>query len=424
MKAGDIFEAKILSLGYGGQAVSKKQGIVFFIDRGVPGDIAQLRVKKIKKNYASAELIKILNPAQSRINPKCAAYARGCGGCQWLQVNYPDQLYWKTKILRDALKHIGKINKEVLPIIGMRSPVRYRNKVSTHRNSQGKIGLMKFNSHEIICFQECSQILRSNEVLCQVINELCVPQEITQVHLRSTTRGETGVCLYAGHNDKEFANFAQRLKQNAKNIKGVGLSLPSQFLSLSGDPYLCEEINSLTYYFPLNGFMQTNFVQAAILQQLVLKYLASGQKGIMLDLYCGSGFFTLALAGRAGQVYGIENNLQSIESARLNARINKITNVCFICKEVGNFLNDFKERDIRILLLDPPRTGCSKQVLSQIIKLKPQKIIYVSCAPDTLARDLSVLINSGYNIEACQPIDMFPHTYHMEIVVSLVLPGS
>ena len=213
---GDILEGEILSLSFGGESVFKKNGLVLFVDRGVPGDQVKLKIKKLKKNYGSAEIVKIIKPSPARINSNCASFDAGCGGCQWLNILYKEQLFWKTKIIRDSLKHIGKLNLEVLPIIGMNKPEQYRNKLSTHKNKSNKIGLMKKNSHDIITFDVCRQESEANVKAYKIFNKLKIPGQTTQVHIRSNSKNETGICIYGNEKNKNFFSFANILMKEIK----------------------------------------------------------------------------------------------------------------------------------------------------------------------------------------------------------------
>ena len=171
----------------------------------------------------------------------------------------------------------------------------------------------------------------------------------------------------------------------------------------------------------MNGFFQTNYFQASKLLELVIKLLNPGKNENIIDLYCGCGFFSLPIARHSGFVYGIENSIQSISNAKFNAKINNIKNIDFSCMDARKSLLNFKPKSIDSIVLDPPRSGCDKEVLSEIIRIRPDKIVYVSCSPDTLARDLNILRNGGYALGKCRPIDMFPQTFHVEMVTDLYL---
>ena len=418
-KAGDSLKVELNSLSYGGQALYKSRDLVLFVPKGLPEDVVNIKINKIKKNYGTAEITEIVKPSSMRVNPRCKAFEKGCGGCQWLHFNYQSQLFWKTKIVRDALKHIGKINVKVDPIIGVKNPLKYRNKLSLHRDRAGKIGLCEENTHSIVEFDECMQEMPFNVEAYNALKHVKFKNGISQIHIRCNREGDIGIYFYCDRIDSSMQNFARELSKKIKRLKGAGASTYNSYSTVYGEPYITEEIGKVKYTIPHNSFFQTNYEQIQSLLKVVRNFTNSAESDEILDLYCGVGLFALDLARSCRKITGIENNMEAIRGAKYNAKLNRINNVEFHACDAGEGMRNFRTGSLKTLILDPPRTGCDKKAISEIIRVRPENIIYVSCAPDTLSRDLVIFKNSGYSIEACRPIDMFPQTYHVETVVKL-----
>jgi 23S rRNA (uracil1939-C5)-methyltransferase len=423
--AGQVFKAKITALSYGGYGVAKDKNGTLFVHRGLPGDEVVVRTLKYRKGYGTCEITALEKASEHRKNPGCPAFDAGCGGCQWLHLEYGQQADWKTRLVRETLKHLGKMSVEVKPVIRMESQKTFRNKLSLQlRVKEGLCGMMLENTHTILNFDKCKLVMepcaKAYEVLKDKLSRQKIPAKITQIHVRAASDGSCGLYLFAEMMTKDIKNFADALMKDIEGLKGIGLLTWKDYRVIAGIPFIEENIRGLRFRIPHNGFFQTAYKQAGILLDLVRNFLAPDKKDNILDLYCGSGFFSLDLARQAGSVVGIENNEDSVRYAVKNAAINNIKNAQFIADDSKAGMGQFKAGDFRSAVLDPPRMGCESDALKELIRLKPQKIAYVSCAPDTLARDLLELVQNGYRIEFCQPVDMFPHTYHIETVAGLV----
>ncbi len=418
MKLGDILEVEVDSLGYGGIGIYKKSKFVIFIPGVLPSDIVKIKITKLKKNYGKAEVLKLIKASPFRVDSGCKAFQDGCGGCQWLDFSYSEQLKWKMRIVKETLKYLGGVQTKILPVIGMNKPYFYRNKLSLQYN-EGRLGFMKWKSHKIIQFDLCRQEMEYNQKAYDLIKKYEIPKSIEQVHIRSNTLNETSVCFMCNRSSNRIKQFGELIARKNYFIKGIGVASYNKFDLLSGNDNIRQNINGIDYQIPLNSFFQVNYEQAAKLQKIVKEFLHPEPKDEIIDLYCGVGFFTLDIAKAASYIYGIDNNYNSVQEAIRNSKINKIKNAHFIYNEVRKGLFEFKPNSIKSMILDPSRNGCEDGVINEIKRIKPKKIVYVSCAPDTIARDLSMLSNFGYKIEKCQPVDMFPHTYHIEMVVEL-----
>ncbi|MBN1413396.1 MAG: 23S rRNA (uracil(1939)-C(5))-methyltransferase RlmD [Spirochaetales bacterium] len=417
-----IIEGKLTKLGYGGQAIYKEKNTLLFVPRGLPGDVVRMKIRKIKNKYGTAEILKVLEPSPHRVSPGCHAFETGCGGCQWLHLEYASQLFWKTQILSETVKHIGRLNAKTASAIGMKNPRHYRNKLSLQCGRKGEMGFCRENSHIIVPFDICHQECRANQEVYDVLHKLRVPRTLSQIHIRCNLNGDTGLYFHNPLKTKELFQLSRKLQGEIPKLKGTGVYTGRTYTPLLGDDCIEQKINDTVFRIPFNGFFQTNYTQAQVLQRLVREALKPDSRDVIMDLYCGVGFFALDLAKTAKYVHGIENNDSAITSSFHNAKLNQLENVSFVTNDAKHGLKRFKKGSLDAMVMDPPRTGCEKAVLDEILRIRPERIVYVSCAPDTLSRDLKILVEGGYTVQgAIQPLDMFPQTFHIESVTSLTL---
>lgn len=388
------------------------------VARTVVGDQVRVRLPEGEKSYIYGDLVKLLKLSEKRVNPDCAAFESGCGGCQWLHFDYAEQLRWKTRILREMLKQRCSTQIRVNEILPMDMPFAYRNKLSL-RNINGRFANMQDFDDITVAAENCRVETVPNQQARKILMSFKVPCELLQVHLRSTDEGSIGVHLFVSRISVEVREFAKKITTEIKGLIGIGVQVKEQYEQLWGRKILEYFDGGLTYNIPLNGFFQTNYIQARRLRDIVLEHLTHSNTDAVLDLYCGCGFFTLPIAKRARVVLGIENNAASTDNAAANAKLNGLDNVRFQTADVAVALRALKTGEWQLALLDPPRAGCDEAVIQALVRLSPRRIVYVSCSPSSLARDLKPLLAASYNVSYCQPIDMFPHTAHMETVVTL-----
>ncbi len=387
------------------------------VARSVVGDQVRVKIPDSDKSYLYGDLISLLKPSDKRVDPACDSFLDGCGGCQWLHFNYQEQLKWKTKILRDLLKQRLSAPVKVHDIIPMEFPFAYRNKLSL-RNVNGTFVNMQEFDEKTVTAKHCRVETEANQKVRGAIITVKVPPDIQQLHCRSTPDGHVGIHLYVNKISKPVKEFSEFCSSKIKGCAGVGAQTRNSYEVLYGKKFLTYTYKSLNYSIPLNGFFQTNYVQAEKLLDIALDQLKSSKNEIALDLYCGCGFFTLPMAQQMKQVVGIENNAASTENAQVNAKVNHLNTIKFLTGDASVVMRSMKKESFDSVLLDPPRAGCDEQVLHVLIAMAPKRIVYISCSPSSLARDLKVL-TKVYDVTYCQPIDMFPHTSHMETVVTL-----
>ncbi len=419
MLKNEIIETEISSLNQNGEGVSKFNNNTIFVPRTIPGDRVKIKINRINNNNAGGELLKIIKPSEKRVKSGCNAFENGCGGCQWLHIGYREQLFWKREILCDMLKIKSKINIEVNEIIGMKNPAVCRNKFS-FLNEHGSLVFMQESSKRTITLDNCPQEMEINNKVYEKLKKYHFPEVILQAHIRSSEEGKTGICFFVKRFQSEINKIGSRIIKDIKTIEGIGAASYREYHTISGRDYIEQKTGDYLYRIPLNGFFQTNYDQSGILLNLIDKSLVN-VTGDVLDLYCGSGFFTLPAAAKAHKALGIDNNPAAIKFAGINAKINQIQNAEFIASDIKYVLKDLNTGMFQTVILDPPRSGCEPEVLKEILRIKPEKIIYISCSPETLARDLLILTGKNYKAVYCQPVDMFPHTYHIETLVTLEL---
>ncbi|MBD1906967.1 23S rRNA (uracil(1939)-C(5))-methyltransferase RlmD [Funiculus sociatus GB2-A5] len=448
-KQGELVEAVISDLGDSGEGVGRIGDRVVFVADTVPGDRVLVRLVRVKPQYAHGKLHEILEASASRIRPGCIV-ADKCGGCQWQHINYEFQLEAKRNQVIQALQRIGGFNQPpVDPLLAAESPLGYRNKATypLKRSSTGQVqtGYYQKGSHHLINLNQCPvQDPRLNPLLAEVkqdiqkrgwgiYDEKLHRGKVRHLSLRIGRRtGEILLTLVVKDwNLVDIEAQAQEWLTRYPQLVGVSLNLNpdrtnaifgTETRCIAGQSYLCEEFAGLQFQVRPDTFFQVYTEQAEGLLQVIVDQLNLQGNEVLVDAYCGIGTLTLPLAQRVRQAIGLEVQPEAVEQATLNAQLNNITNVTFQTGAVETLL---PQLDVTpdIVLIDPPRQGCDRAVLETLLKTKPRQIVYVSCKPATLARDLKLLSqgNSDYQLTRVQPADFFPQTSHVECAAFLVL---
>ena len=406
-----------------GSGVGYMSGIATFVPGLLPGETGEVEVYEAKKKWQRARLQKIIKRSPERVDAPCSVFEE-CGGCQLQHTTYEETLQWKQRWVEDALSRIGKLNVEVKPTIGMSVPWRYRNKARLHREPTGKLGYYKEKSKELVHFQDClllsermnRWIKRTEEFLAEGF------AEIHTLTFRENTKGE-GLLLLEGPPTKvlsaeENPEFFEALsKEGLRSVWGIDAEGSLELVW--GDEVFSQTILDMDFEVSPLSFLQVNPLQTDVLYAHVLAVAALTGEETVWDLYSGIGTLALALALKAKKVTGIEENPYAVEDAIQNAvNNNAIGHVEFLKGKVESRMMKIEEKP-DVVILDPPRTGMHPVVVNRLLELKPQRIIYVSCDPGTLARDLSMLTQGGYRVDSVQPVDMFPWTMHTESVCLL-----
>jgi 23S rRNA (uracil1939-C5)-methyltransferase len=464
---GDQIEIEIDSMAFGGDAVGRYQDFAVFVKGALPGERVRALVTIVKDHYATAETVAVLRTSPDRVTPPCPIFEE-CGGCQWQHFDYPRQLLTKTQFVKDAIERIGKLkNITVYPCLASSSPYAYRNKalpVLSMRDGHFISGIYEPRSHQLVPYETCPiQGDAINELIQRTLEKidqagLTPYQEKSHTgflrHLGVRQGFKTGELLLAfvtrtelpeekvqkaGLPHEELKDILPRIAgelmtempglvgvlQNV-NASRTNIVFGSQTKVLAGRDHYFEIIDGFKLKVSLQSFIQVNTGQADQLHSVVRQALGDPihkkKWETVLDLYSGIGTLALAVSDKADYVVGIEEIAPAVEDAKLNAKNNGRSNLDFITGEVSQGLLNLKNQglvQIDAAILDPPRKGVSPEVLARVVAFHPERLVYVSCDPSTLARDLALLCQHGYIVEWAQPLDMFPQTYHVETVVKL-----
>lgn len=450
---------EITDIGVNGEGIGKVDGYTLFIKDAVIGDQVEAKVTKARKNYGYARLMKILSPSPDRVNARCA-FARQCGGCQIQEMSYEKQLEFKARKVRGNLERIGGFPPELLdrvmePAVGMDQPFGYRNKAQfpfgTDKEGRPVTGFYAGRTHSIIANTDCALGVPVNREILEIILTYMEENHVPSYDEKTGTGVIRHALIRFGFTTKEIMvclvinsrklPYEERLVEKLRAIEGMtsisvspnmeqtNVIMGSTFRVLWGKEYITDYIGSVKYQISPLSFYQVNPVQTEKLYSLALEYadLQGGES--VWDLYCGIGTISLFLAQKAGQVYGVEIVPQAIIDARKNAQINGIENAEFFVGKAEEVLPDYYDRYKKehggeraradVIVVDPPRKGCDEALLETVVKMAPERVVYVSCDSATLARDMKYLCGNGYEVRKVRAVDMFPMTVHVETVVLL-----
>ena len=469
MVKNQIVTITIEDIGNDGEGIGKYEGYTLFVKGAVVGDVAKVKVLKAKKSYGYAKVEELLSPSPDRVTPRCPVAGK-CGGCQVQHLSYERQLAYKADKVRNCLLRIGGIPEEQLtnamePIIGMEEPFYYRNKaqypVGVNKEGKPVMGFYAGHSHNIIDCTDCAIQEPVNAVILPVIkafmeekNILAYNEESGKGLLRHVlTRvgfqtKEVMVCLII--NGRKFPGAEElalrvkaaveafghaigsdesvyTLKSFCLNVNTVksNVILGQEILPVYGDMYITDYIGNIKYQISPLSFYQVNPKQTVKLYEKALEYAELSGQEIVWDLYCGIGTISLFLAQKAKQVYGVEIVPQAIDDAKVNSKINNLNNAEFFVGAAEDVMPaKYKESKgtmkADVICVDPPRKGCEESLLDTVVAMEPKRIVYVSCDPATLARDVKYLGDKGYLLKKVCPVDQFAHTGHVETVALLV----
>ncbi len=439
----------IVDIGQGGVGIGKYEGFTVFVEGGLIQDKVKVRINKSKKNYAVGDIVKIIEKSPFRVERICSDDLKECGGCQIQELDYNKQLELKTNEVKQVISRIGKLeNVEIHETIGMKNPCRYRNKAQfpiQNINGETAIGFYKKKSHNVIPTDMCviqhdinDKIIKIIKTYIQAYN-VSLYNETTHTgvlrHLVTKvgfTTNEVMVVLVAnGTNLPHLNELASVLKENIPGFKTLVLNinkaktnviLGKENKVIYGNGKINDYIGDLVFEISPLSFFQVNPIQTEVLYNKALEYAELKENDTVFDIYCGIGTISLFLAQKATKVYGIEIIEDAIKDAKINAKLNKLDNVEFYVGKaeevVPKMYSEGKTADV--VVVDPPRKGCDEKVLDTIVSMKPDRVVYVSCNPSTLARDLAYLNERGYKCVEIQPVDMFPHTMHVECCAKIV----
>lgn len=447
-RRGDVLEVVIDDLAFGGEGVGRVDGYVLFVRGGIPGDRLRVRVTETRARYGRAVIESIETPSAQRVAPPCPYFGR-CGGCRLQHIAYPAQLAFKAKQVRDCLERLGDLGAfDLRPVVPAPEPYGYRNKMEftvAGTTVSPLIGLHEADRYDVVLdIEHCRlQSDTMNTLLAEARDQirrrrLSVYDPVTEqgllrfLTLREGRRtGDAMVNIVASTPDVEaLGDVARALRERVPGVASVVLNVNAKKAAvavgteehvLAGRDHIRESLGGLEFQISANSFFQTNTVQAERLFALVEAASEPGPDDTVVDLYCGTGAISLLLARRCRHVYGIELHPAAVADAIRNARANGIDNCTFLTGEVRHVLPRLLAEGVKaaVAVADPPRAGFHPKALSTLAAMAPGRIVYVSCNPATLARDVGDLTRYGYRLEWVQPVDMFPQTPHIEAVARL-----
>ena len=451
-KKNDVFQVQIEDMSDTGEGIGKTDGFTWFVKDAVIGDVVEARVMKTKKSYGFARLMQVLEPSACRVTPRCPS-ARQCGGCQLQAMSYEEQLKFKENKVRNNLSRIGGLTEIPMePIIGMEEPWRYRNKAQFPfgKDKNGRIitGFYAGRTHAIIEQEDCLLGVEENQPILDCIRgfmeeyHIAPYEEETHKGLvrhvlirKGFTTGELMVCLVLNGDVEKLKAPEVLVERLVKlfpshmasiscsiNREKTNVIMGKEIVNLYGPGYITDYIGNVCYRISPLSFYQVNPVQTQKLYGTALEYAGLTGEETVWDLYCGIGTISLFLAQKAKKVYGVEIIPQAIDDARANAKLNHFENVEFFVGKAEEVLPEQYEKNqvyADTIVVDPPRKGCDSVCLDTIVKMAPEKVVYVSCDSATLARDVKYLGERGYEVKRVKTVDMFPWSGHVETVVLL-----
>ena len=465
VKRKKIVLENLLVSGYAaeGKALARVEGKVIFIEGAVPGDIADVFIIKNKKDWAEGKVVKIKEQSKERVEPFCKHFGI-CGGCKWQMLPYEKQLEYKEQEVRDVLKRIGKIDTSVLPIIGSEKTIHYRNKIEfTFSNKKyltpnefedlgkddwpgGALGFHVPKLYDkIIDIHECFLMDDMNNIIRNTLRDYAQKNNLSfydvkehkgflrNVIIRNCTTGELMVNLFFGNEDKkQIEKIGNYLLEKIPSITTLLYTINQKWNDsmekldpkiFSGKGFVVEKLGNFNFKISPKSFFQTNTKQAEVLYNVVKDFAGLTGVETVYDLYCGTGSIGIFLSDKAGKIIGVDVIEDAIKDAKENAAFNNLKTADFFCGDVieicnYNFFALHGNPDV--VIVDPPRAGLHNKLVTKLLEISSPKIIYVSCNVATQARDLQMM-SEKYIVEKIQPVDMFPHTHHIESVALLTL---
>jgi 23S rRNA (uracil1939-C5)-methyltransferase len=441
------YEFVIKSYSHQGEGIGRVNNFTLFVPGAILGERVRVKMTEVKKNFARGRLKEVILSSPHRTKPLCPVYHL-CGGCQLQHIVYKKQLEMKKEIVENTLDRIGKQNIKTLPAIGMKDPWRYRNKGSfqvAQEKGRVRLGFHKAGSYDFVPASGCVLFsLQVNRLVSYLEDQLSLKKvtaynskigggSLRNVLIReSRSIGEIMIVFFSkednlGFDQNVFNDLCRKFPQVVSVYQNINSSskavlLGKNFRLLKGKPDLEEALGPFKFKISPWSFFQVNSAQAEILNEKILEYANLRGEETVIDSYCGTGTIAIYLAKQAEKIYGIEVEKSAVRDAKINCKLNGISNLKLFTGKAEEWLYKWRRsgEEVHLIIVDPPRKGCSLKALKGIIKIKPKKVIYVSCHPATLARDLKYLTkDGGYQLKKVLPIDMFPQTGQIECVASL-----
>lgn len=432
------YEAEITGYSSDGAGVARIDGQVVFIPGTVEGEVCKIKILKVNKNIAYGKLVSVTEPSKNRITPECKYYPR-CGGCDFHHITYEEELRAKENHVQSVITRIGGLDIKVEPIVGSENTSRYRNKAQFPIGMADKIvsGFYRSHSHNIVPCDDCIIQSEFANKLCKTViswmEKFNIPpydeRENSGIVRHVYVRNEM-LCLVVTKKPKFLDELTSLVLKEHPEVSGIILNYNKENTNvilgekdevIFGDGYVLGTLCGNEFMLSPHAFYQVNHAQAERLYALAIEKACLSGSETVIDLYCGAGTITLALAKHAKNAIGVEIVPQAIQNAKENARRNGAENVEFICGDATLLAGELKLRGIcaDVVVVDPPRKGLTPELIKTIAEINPKRVVYVSCDPATLARDLRLFGEVNYKTDSVTPVDMFPRTRHCEVVCAL-----
>ena len=442
LEKGSIYTAVIDGYSSEGLGIARVNGAVVFVPHAVRGEEIDLRITKVMKTSCAGEIVKIHNPSPERMEPECP-YAGKCGGCAYRHLTYPEELWAKRQRVQDALTRIGGLDLTVEEILGAKNPEHYRNKSQYPVGADGSIGFFQARTHKVVPIRRCLIQTEAADRTAQAVGEWMRRYKISaydettgkglvrHVCVRVNRKGESLCCVVVNGNkvprEPELAAYVTAAVPHTvgvllnSNTRRGNVVLGDKYRTLFGRNYLMDTLCGLEFKLSMPSFYQVNRDQAEVLYGKALEFAGLTGNETVLDLYCGIGTITLCLAKAAKRVIGAEIVPPAIRDAKENALRNGIENAEFFCGDAADIAAKLEAEGLRpdVVTVDPPRKGLAPEVIASVAAMGPEKVVYVSCDPATLGRDVKIFREFGYEAKRAAAVDMFPGTAHVETVVLL-----
>ncbi len=445
LEKGKIYQAVISDYTAEGLGVAKIEGCAVFVPNAVSGEVCRVRIEKAQKTWATGKLMEILEKSPHRVNRECPV-AKLCGGCDFWHIDYEEETALKAERVRQALNRIGGEALQQLPILAAPTCYGYRNKAQypvSSKKGRCYAGFFQAGTHKVVENRRCLILPEETEQVKQLVIDYVNHYRITAYdeathkgllrHIyvrRGAVSGQVLVCLVVnGRKLPHTEDLIARLKAVpgfttlvlSVNTKQGNTVLGEEFLTLYGPGYIEDTLCGLNFRLSARSFYQVNHTQAQRLYEAAIAQAGITKADTVLDLYCGVGTITLIMAKAAGRVIGVEVVAQAVQDAKENAQRNGITNAEFLCADAGQAALALEAQGIRadVVVVDPPRKGLNADAIQALSRMSPRRIVYVSCDPATLARDVALLKQNGYRLESAQAADLFPRCAHVESIVCL-----
>lgn len=442
LEKGSIYTAVIDGYSSEGLGIARVNGAVVFVPHAVRGEEIDLRITKVMKTSCAGEIVKIHNPSPERMEPECP-YAGKCGGCAYRHLTYPEELWAKRQRVQDALTRIGGLDLTVEEILGAKNPEHYRNKSQYPVGADGSIGFFQARTHKVVPIRRCLIQTEAADRTAQAVGEWMRRYKISaydettgkglvrHVCVRVNRKGESLCCVVVNGNkvprEPELAAYVTAAVPHTvgvllnSNTRRGNVILGDKYRTLFGRNYLMDTLCGLEFKLSMPSFYQVNRDQAEVLYGKALEFAGLTGNETVLDLYCGIGTITLCLAKAAKRVIGAEIVPPAIRDAKENALRNHVENAEFFCGDAADIAAKLESDGLRpdVVTVDPPRKGLAPEVIASVAAMGPEKVVYVSCDPATLGRDVKIFREFGYEAKRAAAVDMFPGTAHVETVCLL-----